>query len=134
MSKLTDEARSHLQMLTPQKRERKTAKLLAKLADDNARLQTTLNDINGYSGEVDWYKRSAAKCNELRDKNDRLTKMLELAAGGLIGFRESTWMGKTRYRLLVGGSLSSMTDELYSTPLEALEAAFEEWEKGNEKP
>ena len=97
MSKLTDEARSHLQMLTPQKRERKTAKLLAKLADDN----------------------------------DRLTKMLELAARGRIGFRESTWRGATRYRPLVCDSLPHMVDDLYSTPIEALEAAYAEWEKEN---
>lgn len=83
MSELTDEARSHLQMLTPQKRERKTAKLLAKLADDNARLQTTLNEINGYSGEVDWYKRSAAKCNELEADNARLKSWVSDCQAGM---------------------------------------------------
>ncbi len=132
MSELTDEARAYLAMLAPHVAEQKAAKLIEQLADDNAQLQVTLNKINGYSGEVDWWKRLAAKCNEFRDKNDRLTKMLELAANGRIGFREFPWRGKTRYGPLICGSPLSVADELYDTPIEALEAAYAEWEKGKE--
>lgn len=73
----------------------------------------------------------AEEAIQLRAANARLEKMLELDAEGTIAALQCQHWFRTCYRAVVERHIVDIPIH-YHTPLEALEAAFVEWEKGED--